>query len=264
MALRPLMKTHGGKNFLKNWIIAEFPNDYVRMTYIEPFLGGGSILLNKQPSVVEIVNDADLATITVWRMVRVAPQKFIDSLNDIAYSEANFNYYKRVNPISPLHFALKEYVLRRMSRGGLKKSFSKSNRLRGGKMGDENAWLTAIEEIPKISKRIWGVSFLHEDAVRTVKDNSHDPNTLIYLDPPYLHSTRKSKRAYTHEMSDQDHERLLRATLECRGKVIISGYDSTLYRDILKSWNMKTHSIVNHSSQKSFKSRKTECLWKNF
>ena len=59
------------------------------------------------------------------------------------------------------------------------------------------------------------------------KDSS---NTLFYLDPPYLHQTRTSKKKYTFEMSPEDHEKLLKLVLECKSKFVISGYDNEMYK----------------------------------
>ena len=48
--MKPLLKYHGGKHYLKDFIISNFPAGYENMVYVEPFLGGGSILLNKKKS----------------------------------------------------------------------------------------------------------------------------------------------------------------------------------------------------------------------
>lgn len=64
------------------------------------------------------------------------------------------------------------------------------------------------------------------------------PETLVYLDPPYLKSTRKEKDAdlYEHELTRRDHERLLGMALSMRCKVVISCYDNAIYADYLKKW----------------------------
>lgn len=47
---QPLIKIHGGKWYLADWIISLFPVNYQYMVYCEPFLGGGSVLLKKEKS----------------------------------------------------------------------------------------------------------------------------------------------------------------------------------------------------------------------
>lgn len=60
---------------------------------------------------------------------------------------------------------------------------------------------------------------------------------LVYADPPYLPSTRRRSKVYRHDYEETDHVELLNVlrTLPCH--VMISGYRSALYDQILESWN---------------------------
>lgn len=62
---------------------------------------------------------------------------------------------------------------------------------------------------------------------------------VIYLDPPYLKETRKDSKSdlYNYELTRDDHVHLLLLALSIKAKVIISCYDSKLYRDMLKGWH---------------------------
>ncbi len=267
--MRPLIKTHGGKNYLKHWVISNFPKDYEKMFYLEPFIGGGSILLNKKPSPVEIINDLDSMTANLWEIVRnpLTFTQFHKKISCIDYLSMNFDWAKHSEKHnlsnSPFDWAVIEYILRKMSRGGMKKNFAKSNRLRGGIMGDKNAWLSGIKELPLVASRIKNVIVKNKTAIEVIQQHSC-PNSLIYCDPPYLASTRVSKQVYSHEMTYEDHEELLDTLLACKGKVIISGYDSVLYFKKIGSWNKSVKQIVNHSSQSKTKKTKEEIIWKNF
>jgi hypothetical protein len=87
---------------------------------------------------------------------------------------------------------------------------------------------------------------------------------LIYCDPPYMRHTCASKCRYKFDMTDVDHHRLLRVLLELNAlpdppMLMISGYDSTLYRERLEDWNHLTFEAMTRGGKKA-----TEHLWFNF
>ena len=60
----------------------------------------------------------------------------------------------------------------------------------------------------------------------------------MYLDPPYMFKTRSSGgKIYKHEMSDNEHLRLLSLIRNLNCHVVISCYDSPLYKSVLSNWN---------------------------
>src|SRR5690349_7923975 len=132
--MRSVLKIHGGKWYLKQWLISLFPQGYQNMTYIEACGGGASVLLQKDPSVVEIYNDADPALVEIFQALVHSPETFIEEIGKIEYSRASFEWAIQNSG------AVAELVRRRMSRGGLGTHFAWSERLRGGRPGDVNAW----------------------------------------------------------------------------------------------------------------------------
>ena len=83
---------------------------------------------------------------------------------------------------------------------------------------------------------------------------------VVYADPPYLMSVRKSrKNYYRYELSrDVEHERLLAWIKRLGCRVLISGYWSELYADRLEGWRLVTFGVPTR------KGRALECLWCNF
>ena len=81
---------------------------------------------------------------------------------------------------------------------------------------------------------------------------------LIYSDPPYLRQTRTSGRRYRFDYEEQDHIELLELlkTLPCH--VILSGYPSTLYDDLLGGWRSLELQVMNQGGVR------TEKVWFNF
>ncbi|WP_110599765.1 hypothetical protein [Salinicola lusitanus] len=74
-------------------------------------------------------------------------------------------------------------------------------------------------------------------------------------------STRQKghRMVYRHEMGETAHKELLATLQMLGGFVMLSGYDSEIYRDILTGWSL-VQKEVSASGQRGNVSR-TECLW---
>jgi DNA adenine methylase len=277
MNRRPPFKCHGGKFYSSQWILSFFPEGYENMVYIEPYAGAGSVFLNKKRSAEEGLNDLDKGVVDIFRALRDEPDVFTSRLKKLSYSEETFNLHLSKKEFDDyLDHAVSEFVLRRMSRGGLKKHFAWSERLRGGQPGDINAWKTILEELPSIAEETKNAYIMNEKAIKVINVFNHS-NTLVYIDPPYLPETRVSQDIYTHEMDTDDHIELSEILNSFKGKVILSGYPSKLYKRLYDNvkvltkdktqkskWRCERKIIANHASQCKNKEYKTEMLWLNF
>ena len=253
---KSIFKCHGGKFYVCDWVISNFPEKYTEMTYLEPFCGGASILLNKEKSDIEIINDIDLEVIQIYQALRDEPKEFIRRLNRCKYSEETFEKtVKKEKSEDYLENAVNEFVIGRMSKGGLKKAFSWSNRLRGGQPEEVNTWMTTIKTLPCVSERLKEVYIFNKPALEVMKAFNL-PNTLVYCDPPYLHETKVSKTVYSSEMTTDDHIELSHILNSFKGKAIISGYSSPLYNRLYKGWNTEKKKVT--------KENKIEIIWKNY
>lgn len=267
--LRPVIKCHGGKFYLANWVIENFPENYEEYDYIEPFIGGGSVLFNKNRCVgnrIEALNDLHLGLVQIYRALRDEPKHFINRLKRTRYTDRVFKRELRKQELQFPDYmdqAVNEFIVRRMSRGGLKKAFAWSNRLRGGQPGDLNAWKTILEQLPSMAKRIEDASIFNKSGDQVIRA-FNDEQCLCYCDPPYLHDTRISKQTYDNEMTTDDHIALAEALKAFKGKALISGYSSILYKRLYADWRCVKKKIANHSSQQKTKQYKTECLWMNY
>lgn len=272
--LRPPFKIHGGKRYLASWILEQFPTDipngFEHFDYLEPFCGAASVFLNKEKSISpakEVLNDIDPGVVAILRTLRDEPETFIKRLKNTTYSERVFLRELKKSEAKEYEneydHALNEFIVRRMSRGGMKKAFAWSDRERGGQPGDVNAWETIIDVLPEIATRIKDTFIFNKNAIKVIKAFNSE-NMICFCDPPYVPETRSAKEVYEYEMSTDDHIELATVLNDFKGKVILSGYPSTLYKRLYTGWKCIKKNIPNHASQAKTKSVKIECLWMNF
>lgn len=104
-----------------------------------------------------------------------------------------------------------------------------------------------------------GLEIIQADAVNYLKSYKFTDNDLIYCDPPYLRETRRRKRKfYKFEYSFEQHVELLEVIKSLPCMVMISGYESDLYKEMLKGWHIHTFQA------KTSIGVATEWLWMNY
>lgn len=83
---------------------------------------------------------------------------------------------------------------------------------------------------------------------------------FVYLDPPYLLSTRRSRRRlYDCELTVEQHEELLGVIRRLPCCVAISGYRSPLYDAALPAWRRIEFNAMTRGGRVA-----RECLWMNY
>lgn len=264
------IKWHGGKGAfngkLAKWIISLMPP---HLHYVEPYFGGGSVLLNKDPNgISEVVNDIHAELIQFW-MVLSNPERFhlfARRVEATPFSEDAFRW-SHGGGDTDVERAWAFFIRARQSRQGLMKDFAtlSRKRTRGGMNEQVSAWLTAVDGLPDVHARLKRVLILNSPALNVIRQQD-GPETCFYLDPPYLHETRQTTGDYKHEMTPDDHFQLLGVLGSIQGKFLLSGYDSTLYGNFATrhGWMRHEFPIANNASSKDKKETKVECVWTNF
>jgi DNA adenine methylase len=270
------LKWHGGKYYLASKIVGLMP---VHLHYVEPFFGGGAVLFGREPDdeglwlfphkgVSEVVNDVNGLLINFWRVLQ-DPEKFAlfhrrleaTPMARQEWEDAHRHEYGHDNIADAVAF----FIDCRQSRSGMMNSFTSvtRNRLRRRMNGNTSEWLSAVEGLPSIHQRLSRVLIENMSAIALIAREDM-PTTLFYCDPPYLHETRTAPNAYAHEMTEAQHRELLATLVACKGKVMLSGYPSSLYDTTLKSWTRHTFELPNNAAGGETKRRMTEVLWCNF
>jgi DNA adenine methylase len=259
----PALRYHGAKFRLASWIMQFFPG---HDTYTEAFGGAAGVLLQKTRSRSEVYNDLDGDIANFFRVLRDPTTRatLIESLVLTPYARDEFN--AAWDPCAdPLERARRTAIRAQMgfgSAGATKGAtgFRTDTKRRPGNV--QQLWAEYPENIARVGQRMTGVLIENSDAIEVMQ--AHDgKDTLHFVDPPYVHSTRamRANGYYRHEMSDMDHGELLACLCDLKGMVVLSGYDSPLYSMSLRGWGR--HETSSNASGYRGGVRRTEIVWLN-
>jgi len=255
-----VLKYPGSKWRIASWIISHFPEHH---SYLEPYFGSGAVLFTKKRSNIETVNDLDNTVSMLFQMVRDSPDQIARIVNETPF--ARYEYDSTFCDSDPANDI--ERVRRFLIQCWMGHGFRTNGRKVGWKhdvQGRERSyalsnWNRLPAWIMEAANRLKEVQIENRPAVEVMKAYRY-PNVLIYADPPYVLSTRTGKQ-YKHEMNEKDHQDMLNTLKEHPGLVVLSGYDSELYRSELKGWHTET---INSNAEYYNGKARTEVIWMNF
>jgi len=253
------------------------------VTYVEPFGGAMAILLNKNPSPVEVYNDIDGDLVNFWRVVRDQElfSQLIIRLSLTCYSREEFYDAARVvrnsepSRVPDVERAAQWYTVIMQSVSGCLDTgwgYSVGSDSRG--MARVVAsWLSRLEALPLVHERLSRVMIEHDDW-RAIFDRYDTTQTCFYCDPPYIPDTRRGVE-YAHELSFEDHQELVERLLSIKGTALLSGYDHPVYAPLTEhGWRLIRREVSCHAAGKTRGTniigdgatwvtgqRRTECLW---
>lgn len=262
--MRAVFRYPGSKWSIAEWIISHFPEGYEKMVYLEPFLGSGAVFFNKRPGAVETINDLDDDVVNLFQILRERPEDLKKALWLTPYSREEYD--RAFEPCEDSLEQARRFMVRTTQAIGAKLGHGKCGWRNHKQMkigGTACKWARITETIDEAAARLRGgtknlVQIEKMDALRLI-ERYNTPDALIYIDPPYVRSTRKSGALYVHEMTDEGQKRLLGLIASSKAKIIISGYDSEMYNEMLKGW--RTDSTM---SQTTSTEMAREKIWMNY
>lgn len=254
--MKTLLKYPGAKNRLAPWIVSHIPQHKV---YCEPFLGSGAVFLNKERAYNEILNDIDDDIYNFFKIVREQSEEFSRLIDATPYSRIEYSNAFNDEPISKLEKA-RRFAVKCWQGFGCGNTYKTGYR-RG--IGDTSpnpakAWAKLPEAIQFAAERLKNAQIEQVDALKLIRD-MHGESTFIYIDPPYMKETRKKKNQYNHEMTDEQHVKLLQIVKESDCKIMISAYENELYNNTLVDWRKEHKSTTAECSR-----RRVETLYMNY
>jgi DNA adenine methylase len=233
----PVLRYHGSKWRMSQWIMRHMPAHRV---YVEPFGGGASILMQKQRCTTEIYNDLDVEIVSFFRILRDPAQaaQLAELIGRTPYSRVEYRaaYEPSNDPIEQARRTLIKGWMGINSKGIWGRSGFDTRINEDHHNSRLNTFCALPEIISQFASRLRGVIIENTDALQLISRFT-TRETLILADPPYVLSTR-SRKTYTHEMSDQQHRLLATALNASPCMVMLCGYPSELYAKLYANWHI--------------------------
>lgn len=255
---RPVLRYFGGKYMLAPWIISHMPE---HKAYVEPYGGAASVLMRKPRSFSEVYNDLDDRIVNVFRVLqsRETCGQLEGLLRLTPFARKEFELAAEPS-LDPVEDARRTIIRSFMGFGA--DSVTEPSRATGFRANSNRSggtpahdWVNYSLVVGDFCERLLGVTIESKHALEVMAQ--HDsPQTLFYVDPPYVSDTRKRKVSYRFEMTDADHATLLAFLQTLKGAVMLSGYRCPAY-DAL-GWHR-----VDRKAFADGANERTESLWFN-
>ena len=261
--MRAIFRYPGSKWSIAKWIIEHFPVGYEKMVYLEPFVGSGAVFFNKTPGTVETINDLDSDIVNLFHVLREHPEELRRALNLTPYSREEYD--RSFEPCDDPVEKARRYMVKTTQAIGAKMDgkcgWRNHKQMKIG--GTACKWGGITQTIDEAAARLRSdsthlVQIEHMDALRLIS-RYNNPDVLMYLDPPYLRSARKSGALYHHEMDEAGQVVLLDIITQSKAQIVISGYDSDLYNRRLAGWYRDETKSQTTSAEMA-----TEVIWMNY
>ncbi|NED73343.1 DNA adenine methylase [Streptomyces sp. SID9944] len=250
----------GSKQRIAPWIVSLLPP---HQHYVEPFAGGLSVLLAKPPSRMETVNDLDAELVTFWRVLRDRPDELLRACMLTPHGRAELAATWEPTT-DELELARRIWSRLAQGRSGTLRNTGWRHYIDpAGSATSMPGYLEAYaSRLAAAAERLHGVSLEALPALTLVEKYGAQQDVLLYVDPPYLGSTRGWGRNYRHELkTDAEHRELAAALDACSAAVVLSGYDSPLYDELYDGWHRYEQPTMTGNATAA--KARTEVLWAN-
>lgn len=256
--MRNVLKYPGSKWNIASKIVNLIPEHH---SYVEPYFGSGAVLFSKPASNIETINDMDSDVTNLFSCIQKDADKLARIVLTTPFSREIYDHQFEIEEIIEPFERAASFLVKCWQGHGF--------RTNGYKVGWKNDvqgrermyalwnWYRLPEWIIDIADRLRQVQIENRPALEVIKRFSYE-NVFMYIDPPYLLGTRTGKQ-YKHEMTDADHEELLKELLQNKARIMLSGYESDMYNEYLKDWKK-----VYFSSCAEHGKTRTEVIWVNY
>ncbi|MFA6261063.1 MAG: DNA adenine methylase [Bacteroidia bacterium] len=258
----------GGKNAIKlQKFILQNLHKSPKMHLVDVFGGSAAIVLNHKGGGIKMrtFNDLNTDIYNFFQQLRDNSEELISKLELSCHCRQDYESMDLSTITDPVEKA-RAFFIRTVS------SFGNT-----GSLNKNNSWSYTINDsrynvsqsVARLLSKIEGLHLVVEELrhiqiecrdFRHILSKYDGENTLFYVDPPYVRTTRSGHISYKHELSDQDQRELISILNELKGHYLLSGYENEIYETHLKYKGKQT----SHHHKTNALKRTTEVVWSNY
>lgn len=243
----------GGKGKIATFFVELFEkNNLIGGTYIEPYVGGGSValylLINNLVSKI-VINDKDRALFAFWHSVLYETDALCRMIKDIPVTMETWHNQREIQldkaNVDLLTLGFSTFFLNRTNISGI---------IKGGVIGgmnqtgnflidaryNKNELISRITKTAAFSEKIELHNIDAVDLVSSIKTNLNQ-HTFFYFDPPYYN---KGKGLYMNYYNDKDHCDIFHAIATIDEAKWVVTYDRHPFiRNLYKDYRMFRYNL---------------------
>jgi len=210
--MRSLFPYVGGKHRVAKKLIKLFPE---HTCYVEVFAGAANVLLAKEPSKAEVLNDINNDLVNIFRVVRWHPDELLKELACMTHSRQEFMDYHDQPGLTDVQRAARYWFKLKATFGGTGAAGAKN--FATGTYRKAMTRNIAFEVIQQVYERLDGVFIENDDFEKLISryDRTH---SLFFCDPPYWQVAAN----YGVSFEWSDHQRLAKVLRNIKGKFLLT------------------------------------------
>jgi DNA adenine methylase len=199
--------------------------------YCEPFAGGLAVLLAKERSKVEVVNDINGDLVALYRNLQFHLPAILSEIDWFFASRKNLKDFIAQPGITEIQRAARFLLVNRTSFAGKMANFGIVKTPGGGVAFDRSK---VGELLGGAHERLSGVVVEHLSYERCL-ENYDSKDTFHFIDPPYLNAPTGVYQGF----SEADMRGLRKRVEKLKGNFLITVNDSALTRDLFSDCEVK-------------------------
>lgn len=219
--VKPVLRWPGGKTRLLKSILPKIPP---HVCYCEPFAGGLAVLLSKERSPVEVINDLNGELVALYLNVQKHLPELLRQMESVITSRQLLHLFTKQPGLTEIERAMRFLIRNRVSFGGNMHSFGVCKTKGGGVAFGRKANMLLIEALHQRLDKVVIENIPYDRCFK----NYDSKETFWFCDPPYLKSKIDAYQGWT-EASVRQFRRELD---KLKGQWLVTLDDSKFNREI--------------------------------